>query len=95
DFRNIGLPVNFVTYWDGDLLHELLDGTTISKFDETSGKVSVMKSFEGVVSNNGTKANPTLQADILGDWREEVIYRTEDDSELRIFSTTIPTEYRL
>ncbi|WP_078546796.1 rhamnogalacturonan lyase family protein [Litchfieldia alkalitelluris] len=94
-FRDIGLAVNFVTYWDGDLLHELLDGTTITKYDETTGKVSEMESFEGVVSNNGTKANPTLQADILGDWREEIIYHTEDDSELRIFSTTIPTEYRL
>ncbi len=94
-FRNIGLPVNFVTYWDGDLLNELLDGTRISKYDEKSGIVNVMESFEGVVSNNGTKANPTLQADILGDWREEAIYPTEDSSELRIFSTTIPTEYRL
>jgi rhamnogalacturonan endolyase len=94
-FRNIGLPVNFVTYWDGDLLHELLDGTTISKYNETTGEVNVMRAFEGVVSNNGTKANPTLQADILGDWREEVIYRTPDDSELRLYSTTIPTPYRL
>ncbi|WP_077619771.1 FIMAH domain-containing protein [Bacillus sinesaloumensis] len=94
-FRDIGLPVNFVTYWDGDLLHELLDGTTITKYDETTGTANVIKAFEGVVSNNGTKANPTLQADILGDWREEIIYRTPDSSELRIFSTTIPTDYRL
>ncbi|WP_307208595.1 rhamnogalacturonan lyase [Paenibacillus harenae] len=94
-FRNISLPVNFVMYWDGDLLHELLDGTTISKYNETTGEVNVVKAFEGVVSNNGTKANPTLQADILGDWREEVIYRTPDDSELRLYSTTIPTSYRL
>ncbi|KAB8139363.1 rhamnogalacturonan lyase [Gracilibacillus oryzae] len=94
-FRDIGLPVNFVTYWDGDLYHELLDGTTISKYDEKTNEVTVLESFEGVVSNNGTKANPSLQADILGDWREEAIYPTEDSSELRIFSTTIPTEYRL
>ncbi|WP_199621256.1 rhamnogalacturonan lyase family protein [Paenibacillus alkalitolerans] len=94
-FREIGLPVNFVTYWDGDLLHELLDGTSITKYNETTGEASVIRSFEGVVSNNGTKANPTLQADILGDWREEAIYRTPDDSELRIYSTTIPTPYRL
>ncbi|MDQ8739279.1 rhamnogalacturonan lyase [Paenibacillus sp. LHD-38] len=94
-FRDIGLPVNFVAYWDGDLLHELLDGTTISKYDEATGEVNVIKAFEGVVSNNGTKANPTLQADIVGDWREEVIYRTPGDSELRLYSTTIPTSYRL
>jgi rhamnogalacturonan endolyase len=46
------------------------------------------------VSNNGTKATPALCADILGDWREEVILRTADNKELRIFSTTIPTDYR-
>jgi rhamnogalacturonan endolyase len=93
--RDIGLPVNFVTYWDGDLLHELLDGTSITKYYEKTNEAKVIKNFEGVVSNNGTKANPTLQADILGDWREEIILPTTDSSELRIFSTTIPTEYRL
>ena len=36
-----------------------------------------------------------MSADILGDWREEVIYRTTDNKELRIFSTTIPTNHRL
>lgn len=94
-FREIGLSVNFATYWDGDLLHELLDHTSISKYDEEANEVNVLRNFEGVVSNNGTKANPALQADILGDWRDEVIFRTPDSSKLRIFSTTIPTEYRL
>ena len=93
--RDLGLPVNFVTYWDGDLLHELLDGTSITKYDEKTNEAKVIRNFEGVVSNNGTKANPTLQADILGDWREEIIYPTPESSELRIYSTTIPTDYRL
>ncbi|GAA0309320.1 rhamnogalacturonan endolyase [Gracilibacillus halotolerans] len=95
DFRNINLPVNFVTYWDGDLLHELLDGTTITKYKDADKSTYMMESFEEVMSINGTKANPSLQVDILGDWREEVIYPTEDSSELRIFTTSIPTEYRL
>lgn len=95
DFRNINLPVNFVTYWDGDLLHELLDGTTITKYKEQDKSTYIIESFEGVMSINGTKANPSLQADILGDWREEAIYPTEDSTELRIFTTAIPTEYRL
>jgi rhamnogalacturonan endolyase len=30
----------------------------------------------------------------LGDWREELIYRTHDNQELRIFTTTIPTKHR-
>ena len=46
------------------------------------------------MSNNGTKSTPVLSGDILGDWREEVILRTIDNKELRIFTTTIPTKYR-
>ncbi|WP_133058699.1 FIMAH domain-containing protein [Halalkalibacter urbisdiaboli] len=94
-FRDAGLSVNFATYWDGDLLRELLDDTSITKFNEETGKSELVRNFEGVVSNNGTKATPTLQADIIGDWREEVLLPTTDSSELRIFSTTIPTDYRL
>jgi rhamnogalacturonan endolyase len=49
---------------------------------------------EGCVANNGSKSTPALSADILGDWREEVIERTADNKELRIFTTVIPTEHR-
>jgi hypothetical protein len=47
-----------------------------------------------VASNNGTKATPTLSADIFGDWREEVIWRTSDNTALRIYTTTIPAANR-
>ncbi|MEH7253066.1 Ig-like domain-containing protein [Neobacillus niacini] len=93
--RNAGLSANFALYWDGDLQHELLDDTVISKYNESTGKTDRVKAFKGVHSNNGTKATPTLQGDILGDWREEVLLPTTDDTELRVYSTTIPTEYRL
>jgi rhamnogalacturonan endolyase len=46
-------------------------------------------------SNNGTKSTPTLSADILGDWREEVIWRTTDNTALHIYTTTIPATNRL
>ena len=46
-------------------------------------------------SNNGTKANPALSADLWGDWREEVIWRTRDNRELRIYTSTIPTPHRM
>ena len=94
-FRDAGLSVNFALYWDGDLLHELLDQTSITKYNEQTGRAELVVNFPGVVSNNGTKATPSLQADILGDWREEVVFPTADSTALRIFSTTIPTEYRL
>jgi rhamnogalacturonan endolyase len=47
------------------------------------------------VFNNGTKSNPCLQGDILGDWREEVIARDWESTELRIYVSTIPTTYRI
>ena len=89
--------VNFRIWWDGDLLSELLDGTHIDKWDYSNAKLDNLFDARqyNCMSNNGTKANPALSADLLGDWREEVIYRTDDKKELRIFSTAIPTDYRL
>lgn len=88
------LPVNFCVLWDGDLLTELLDGNIITKYNWETGALDELIKFEGTVSNNGTKANPCLQADILGDWREEVILRTPDNKSLRIYVTDYPTDYR-
>ena len=50
--------------------------------------------FEGCSSNNGTKSTPCLQGDIFGDWREEVLMRTNDNGHLRLYVSTIPTAYR-
>jgi rhamnogalacturonan endolyase len=86
---------NFGVWWDGDLLRELLDRNYIAKWDWQKGQDNTILTAEGCSSNNGTKANPCLCADILGDWREEVIWRTTDNKELRIYTTTIPTEHRL
>jgi xyloglucan-specific exo-beta-1,4-glucanase len=80
---------NFVIWWDGDAQRELLDGTHIDKYG-TSADTRLLTG-SGVASNNGTKATPALSADILGDWREEVIWRTSDNRALRIYSTTDST----
>lgn len=87
---------NMGIYWDGDVLSEILNGTNIDKWDFVNGKtIKLLDASENdCVKNNGTKSNPVLSADIFGDWREEVIYRTKDNQELRIFSTTIPTSHR-
>jgi rhamnogalacturonan endolyase len=50
---------------------------------------------EGCTSNNGSKLTPALSADLFGDWRKELILRTTDNQNLRIYSTTIPTKYRI
>lgn len=88
---------NMGIYWDGDPLREILNGVNISKWDWDSSRTKKLFDArdEGCASNNGTKANPCLSADILGDWREELICRTADNKELRIYSTAIPTSMRL
>ena len=88
---------NMGIYWDGDLLSEILNGSFTGKWNtatEKTDKLFDARDFD-CISNNGTKANPCLSADIYGDWREELIYRTKDNQELRIFSTTIATDKKI
>jgi rhamnogalacturonan endolyase len=90
--QNIGRKpssTNFVLWWDGDAQRELLDGTHIDKYG-TSADTRLLTA-SGVHANNGTKSTPSLSADILGDWREEVVWPTTDNKALRIYSTTDAT----
>ncbi|HPR30758.1 MAG TPA: autotransporter-associated beta strand repeat-containing protein, partial [Prolixibacteraceae bacterium] len=98
-----GGPENYRIYWDGDLLEEMTDHS-----DFTTGKGygtgAIFKYEDGIVKNillasgatscNYTKGTPSLQADLLGDWREEVIWRKEDNTAIRVYTTTDPTPYR-
>ena len=98
-------PANFAIWWDGDLTREILDHTfdesiqtgtgLIGKWNPETEKLDTLLDAKGTYSNNGTKGNPALQADLIGDWREEVIWRTEDGKELRLYTTTIPTDRRM
>lgn len=81
---------NHVAWWDADLGRELLDGTGIRKYDG-----GILLNASGCASNNGSKSNPSLQADLFGDWREEVMWRTSDNNNLRIYTTTDLTQYRI
>ncbi|OPG96975.1 rhamnogalacturonan lyase [Chryseobacterium mucoviscidosis] len=86
---------NFGIWWDGDLLRELLDSNRIDKWDYANSKTVNLLTASGVSSNNGTKSTPNLQADLFGDWREEVVWRTNDSSALRIYTTTAVTDKRI
>lgn len=97
---------NSFVYWDGDLSRELLDDNIIGKYDAENGWTkrfygpSDGYTLTGGSSNNYTKRNATLSADLWGDWREEVILpvnKGESDKQayLRIYTSTIPTKYRL
>ncbi|MVA76012.1 hypothetical protein GC722_08245 [Auraticoccus sp. F435] len=96
---------NFVTWWDGDLLREIADhqydsasqlGTpTVSKWNWEADRSEEVFRAEGTTTNNTTKGNPALQADLLGDWREELVYPITDYTALRIYTTTAPTEHKV
>lgn len=90
---------NFFIYWDGDLEREYLDGgnaapATISKMN-ASGKIDSLLTTTGFITNNSTKGNPCLSADIFGDWREELIVRASDNKSVRIYCTPYETDYRI
>ena len=86
---------NFAVWWDGDLLREILDSNRISKWNWLDGTETRLLTAANCTSNNSTKSTPCLSADLFGDWREEVVWRSTDNRELRIYTTTIPTTNRL
>jgi rhamnogalacturonan endolyase len=80
----------WLIWWDGDLSRELLDGNHVDKY-----KVGRIFTAEGSIAAAGSKNTPVISADLFGDWREEIIYRTPDNQNLRIYTTTIPTKHRI
>jgi len=90
-----GIPDNFRIYWDGDLCEE---GFNYANGKNTAGTIikhnkGVIETLTGSLTNNDTKGTPCYQGDLFGDWREEVMMRTSDNK-IRIYTTTIPTEWR-
>ena len=86
--------VNFAIWWDGDLTRELMDRTHVQKYNPQTRGLDIIQEFEGCQTNNGSKSNPALSGDLFGDWREEVLLRSEDNKELRLYVSTLPTAYR-
>jgi len=91
-------PMNFMVWWDGSLQRNFLDKTTISSWNGSSAATTYSPSSDGasggVASNNSTKATPCFSGDILGDWREEVIWRESNNTGLRIYIPTGNTTQR-
>ncbi|MGC4000716.1 MAG: cellulose binding domain-containing protein [Anaeromyxobacter sp.] len=81
---------NFLVFWDADELRELENGTSVTKYGG-----GTLVSCSECASNNGTKSTPTLTADLLGDWREEVVWRESNNAALRIYTTTAATTRRI
>lgn len=88
-----GASQNSRIFWDGDLYDELLDRTRITSWN--GSEMTSIFNADGCTSINGTKAPPALSADLFGDWREEVVFPTRDGNYLRVYTTTIPSEYKI
>ncbi len=99
--RPSGMKVSFATYWDGDLLSELLDSDstegpgTIYKYDWEENRLNTLQIMTGTKLCNSTKNTPSLTLDLMGDWREEVVLRGEDDETLYIYMTNYETDYAM
>ena len=92
--------MNFSIYWDGDLLREQQDGNStsfnVTKWDYENQKQIKLLDTEECISMVGTKEKMGIVADVIGDWREEVISRhATDRNKIRIYMSTIPTDYKV
>ena len=93
--------MNFRIYWDGDLQEELFDGGKIDKWngngtDRLYLNGTNIYGYNSSSTCNGSKSTPNLQADLFGDWREELIlWSTSDNCTLNIFTTNTETNYRM
>ena len=94
-----------IMWWDGDLLRELLDYNPdkdiwqngrpkILKWDWQKNELKTIFEPDGATAIPGTKGTPCLLADILGDWREELLYTNDSSTELRIYTSTCLTEHK-
>ena len=92
---------NMSIRWSADLTTQIVNGgvtgtppvhVTPTIDDWTRGN---LLTATGTFTNNGTKGNPSLVADVFGDWREELLLRTEDSTALRIYTSTEVTTHKL
>ena len=100
--EKIGSPAvsqNFRIYFDGDAYDELLDGAYVTKFNSKDVKAEVYfdgPTALGVTGCNGTKNTPSLIADLFGDWREELVVRSEKDpTTIYIIATPVTSPHRV
>jgi hypothetical protein len=88
---------NFRIWWDGDTLSELLNQNWIGKWNHLSPNRNVQRllSAGSDGATNSWRDAAQFYGDVLGDWREEVVFEHGDHSQIMIYTTTIPSSERL
>ncbi len=93
-----GVSYNFGIWWDGDVQREIYDRDIIAKWNSNTKSTDRLLTFWRIADatyNNGSKANPCLMADVLGDWREEVILRDGASTKMIVFVSPYSTDQRM
>ncbi|WP_100406305.1 rhamnogalacturonan lyase [Bacillus solitudinis] len=86
---------NMTIRWSGDMMTQIVEGTFNDDTTITDWVRGTLLTANETRTNNGTKGNPCLVADIFGDWREELLVRTSDSSAIRIYVSTEVTDRKL
>ncbi len=90
---------DWVIWWDGDLLREIYGGFSIFKWNPGEGREEPIFTAEAPFGsgrgNRHAGLRPSLAADLIGDWREELLVPGPGGRSLRLYTTTIPTAHRL
>ena len=81
--------------WAGDLTTQIVNGAQDVTPTIDDWRRGTLLTATGTRTNNGTKGNPSLVADVLGDWREELLVRTQDSTALRFYLSTEPTSHKM
>ncbi|PFO06250.1 rhamnogalacturonan lyase [Bacillus sp. AFS076308] len=92
---NTAPGTNMNIKWAADMTTQIVDGARDATPTIKDWKKGTVLTAEGTRTNNDTKGNPGLVADIFGDWREELLVRTADSSAIRVYLSTEVTNHKL
>jgi hypothetical protein len=81
--------------WAADMTTQIVDGALEVTPTIRDWRRGTLLTATGTLTNNGTKGNPSLAADVFGDWREEMLARTADSAAIRIHLSTEVTDRKL
>lgn len=81
--------------WSADMTTQIVDGAIDQTPTIKDWKKGTVLTATNTRTNNHTKGNPSLVADIFGDWREELLVRTEDSEAIRIYLSSDVTDRKL
>lgn len=96
-----GVFMNVAIYWTGEATRDLYDRGLVynhegcANINNRNRVVNFSTGYGSGQGNHSTKYNPCYYGDFLGDYREEMILPSSDNTAIYIFSTNHPSKHRL